>query len=130
MQKLADFVVKRHWWIIVAWVIAAGLIIGLSPTLSSVESNDQSSFLPTKYESVQAANLAQKLNPKSSGAVDILVFQNKSHTALTTQEIAQTKQVVAILSADHLKHILSVSTSTTQRLDKLNIVVTRKTLPL
>jgi putative drug exporter of the RND superfamily len=111
MQKLADFVVRRAWWIIATWVIAAGLIIGLSPTLSSVESNDQSSFVPGSYESVKATNVATKLNPKSSGANDIIVFQNTAHGNLTASDQQQISQIVNSLQAAHLPHIQSVVTS-------------------
>jgi RND superfamily putative drug exporter len=114
MHKLAVFVVRHRWKVIIAWVVAAALIIGLSPQLSSVESNDQSSFLPSSYESVKAGNVATKLNPTSSGASDIIVFQNQSHAVLTAADQQQATAVVHNLQDAKLPHIQSVTTSSRQ----------------
>ena len=65
MKKFSDFIVKFRWWIIIFWIVAAILIVSLSPSLSSVESNNESSFLPKGYESVEAINVAKKLSANS-----------------------------------------------------------------
>src|SRR5665213_3059593 len=114
LDKFAGFIVKRRWWIIIAWVVLAGLIVGLSPQLTSVESNDQSSFLPSTYESVRASNLAKKINPKDSGASDIIVFQTKSGTALSTSDLQSINTIVQELNAAHLSHVATIITGPQQ----------------
>lgn len=115
MHKLGDFVVKRRWWIISGWLLAAGLLIALAPPISQIESNDQSSFLPPNYESVQAANAATQISgQKQTGPTDIVIFSTKSGQKMT----AQAKQVVADavkqLNAKHISGVAMVVTSQQQ----------------
>ena len=56
MKKFSNFIVKNRWWVIVTWLVVAVIIIALSPSISSVESNNQTGFLPKGYESIQAYN--------------------------------------------------------------------------
>ncbi|MEU8957745.1 hypothetical protein AB0C93_25960 [Streptomyces sp. NPDC048518] len=42
---LGRFVVRRPWWIILAWVVGAGAVISPAPKLTS--GSDEASFLPT-----------------------------------------------------------------------------------
>lgn len=114
MEKFANFIVKRRWWIIAVWLLAATLIVSLSPSLSSVESNDQSSFLPKSYESVEAINVAKKISPNSQDGTDIVVFENKSGQALSLADREIISNAVQTLSARHLPHVLSIITSSKQ----------------
>jgi RND superfamily putative drug exporter len=111
MQRFSDFIVSKRWWIISAWLLAAILIVSLSPSLSSVESNNQSSFLPKGYESVEAINVAKKLSPNSQDGTDTVVFTNTSGTALTASDRATITKVVHTLSNEHLTHVMSITTS-------------------
>src|SRR5882724_7870325 len=86
MKRFAEFVVRRRWWILATWLVAAILIVGLSPTLTSVESNDQSSFLPKGYESIEAINTSKKISPHSQDATDLVVFTTSSGKALTAAD--------------------------------------------
>jgi RND superfamily putative drug exporter len=111
VERFANFIVKRRWWVLAVWLLAAILIVSLSPSLSSVESNDQSSFLPKGYESVEAINLAKKLSPQSQDGTDIVVFQSKSGQALSAADQQTIKDVVNNISNQHLPHVQSVTTS-------------------
>jgi len=114
MYKLGQFIVKRRWWVVATWVIAAIVIVGFSPALSSIESNDQSSFLPGHYESVKADTIAKQFSAHSDAPTDIILFNTKSGTALTTAEQQTVKNIVHNLNAQHLGHVLSVVTSAEQ----------------
>jgi RND superfamily putative drug exporter len=111
MQKYGDFIVKRRWWIIVTWVVLAVAIVGLSPAISTIESNDQSSFLPSKYESVQAENIAKKVSKQSQSPTDIIVFTNKSNTALSADEQAKVTSTIDNLSNEHISKVDSITTT-------------------
>ena len=61
--RLGEFVVRRAWWVIGGWLLAAVAIIATAPSLSDITSADQGSFLPESYESVQAIELAETVLP-------------------------------------------------------------------
>ena len=52
-------VVRHPWRVIVTWVIVAGAIIAFGPRLGNITQPDQTSFLPSKYESAQAMQVAK-----------------------------------------------------------------------
>jgi RND superfamily putative drug exporter len=115
MNKLGHFIVKRRWWVVAAWFVAAILLVVLAPPLSSIESNDQSSFLPDNYESVQAGKVAERVSHGSNTeATDIIVFKNKDGKPLATAELQHINQAIVGVSAKHLSHIKSVVTSPQQ----------------
>lgn len=114
IQAFSQFIVKRRWWVLATWLVAAILIVSLAPSLSSIESNDQSSFLPSKYESVQAGNIAKKLSAKTDQPTDIIIFKSKSGAALTAAQQATVQQTVQHLQAKHLSHVQTVATSAEQ----------------
>jgi RND superfamily putative drug exporter len=111
VRQFSDFIVRNRWWVIAVWLVAAVLIVSLSPSLSSVESNNQSSFLPKGYESVEAINIAKKLSPNSQDTTDIVVFENKSDQDLSAADSQTIATAVQALSAQHLAHVLSITTS-------------------
>ncbi len=114
MNKFGDFIVKNRWWVISVWVVAAIAIVSLSPSLSSVESNDQSSFLPKGYESVEAINAIKNVSPNSQDATDIIVFRNKDGSKLTAADQQQISNAVKTLSDQKLANVLSITTSDMQ----------------
>lgn len=114
IEKFSNFIVRKRWWVLATWVIAAVLLVTLAPSLSSIQNNDQSSFLPSKYESIQATNVAKKLSAKTNTPTDIIIFKNKSGTALTVAEQTAISQKVAQLNSRHLAHVQAVVTSPAQ----------------
>jgi RND superfamily putative drug exporter len=111
MERFSNFIIKQRWWILVIWLVAAALIVSLSPSISSVESNNESSFLPKGYESVKAIQVAEKLSPNSQDGTDIIVFENSSGTKLTKLDQATINSVVKSLNAAHLNHVAAIVTS-------------------
>jgi RND superfamily putative drug exporter len=111
MKKFSDFIVKNRWWVIAVWIIAAILIVSLSPSLGSVESSNESGFLPKGYESVEAINIAKKLSPNSQDASDIIVFKNTSNGPISPANTQTINSTIKTLSSKHMSHVLSISTS-------------------
>lgn len=114
MQRFSDFIIEHRWWVLGFWLVAAILIVSLSPKLSSVESNNENSFIPNKYESIKALNIAKQISPQSQNASDLIVFKSKSGQALTPAEITKVQKIARNLNAEHMKHIESVTTSPQQ----------------
>lgn len=114
MKKLGDFVVKRRWWIVLVWIVCAVLIVSFSPKLSSITSDDQSSFIPSTYESVKAIDVAKKVSANSQAPTDLIVFKNTSNSVLTSEDQSQINDLVAKLNDQKLTRIIDVKTSSQQ----------------
>jgi RND superfamily putative drug exporter len=114
MEKFSKLIVRRRYWVIAIWIVAAIIIVAVSPSLSSVESNNQSSFLPKGYESVEAINVAKQLSPNSQDAVDTAVFYCADCAELSGLDSTLITKITDNVTAEHLPHILSVTTSTRQ----------------
>jgi RND superfamily putative drug exporter len=114
MQKFGDFIVKRRWWILATWIVAAILIVSLSPSISTIESNDQSKFLPNKSESVQAAKIAKDVTGNSEAPTDVIIFQDKNGKVLSSQELSTMTATVKKLSDQHIDRVDSIVTSPEQ----------------
>jgi RND superfamily putative drug exporter len=111
VEKISRFIVAKRWWIIGFWILAAILIVSLSPTLSSVESNDQSSFIPKSYESIKALNTAKLISPHSQDASDIIVFTSDDGQPLTASQQQTIANGVQTVASEHLAHIQAVTSS-------------------
>ena len=111
MRRFSEFIVRRRLWVIGAWLLAAILIVSLSPSLSSVESNNENGFLPKGYESVKAIDVANQISPNSQDATDLIVFKNKDNQVLSASDLAEINSVVNTLGHKHLSRVLSVTVS-------------------
>ncbi|WP_239133528.1 MMPL family transporter [Rugosimonospora africana] len=89
-------VVRHPWWVILGWIVAAAAIIALSPGLTST--TDESSFLPSHYESIQAANVQSKAFPQAFTPDAIMVFERQDGSALSDQDAAKVAAIAKSLS--------------------------------
>jgi RND superfamily putative drug exporter len=104
-DRWGTFVVRRAWWVIVGWLVGAFLIIGLLPSLADITSGDQGSFLPDKYESVQAINLAKKAFPEQATSSAIVVVKRSDGGALTEAEQARAGTLATAIADAHVAGI-------------------------
>ena len=114
LQKLGTFITKWRWVVIAVWVVAAGLIINLSPKLSDVSSTDQSSFLPSHYESVEAQKISEKYFSESRGATAMVIFKRDDHKALTADDQAKIASIMQDVNKADLPKVRSAITADTQ----------------
>ncbi|MFH8484381.1 MMPL family transporter [Streptomyces longisporoflavus] len=103
---LGRFVVRRPWWIILAWVVAAGAVISLAPKLTS--SSDEASFLPDHYESIRAADVQEKEFPAQQNVGAIIVFQRSDGGTLTAADSADVARVSKDLQARKIPQVQAV----------------------
>ncbi|MFI0482464.1 MMPL family transporter [Actinomadura sp. 9N215] len=94
---LARFVVRHPWWTIAGWLAAAVLIIALSPKLAT--ESDQGEFLPSKYESVQAAEIAEDAFPDQADASALIVVQRSDGGKITPADSAKIDAAAKNLAA-------------------------------
>lgn len=111
LNKLGTFITKNRWWVIAVWVVVAVAITAFAPKLSSVTSSDQTSFLPSKYASVQAQKIAEKAFPQSKDDVEILLVQRQDGGKLTGADQASISTLASNLQAAHIHKIVAVQTS-------------------
>ncbi|MEV5576258.1 MMPL family transporter [Spirillospora sp. NPDC052269] len=101
--RLGRVVVRHPVWTILAWLVVAGALIALAPSLKT--KSDQQDFLPTKYESIQAAKLgesafANKDDQKTTPAM--IVFKRSDGGKLQPADTAKIKQVAQAVQAKHI----------------------------
>jgi len=114
MKALGEFIVKRRWWVVGIWIVAAIIIVSLSPKLSTIESDDQSSFLPNTYESVKAGEVASKISDNVEAPTDIILFKSTTSALLSQQDQATIAAIVSDLNGKKIEHVVSVQTSPEQ----------------
>lgn len=106
-SALGRFVVRRPWWVILAWVVAAAAVISLAPKLTS--STDEASFLPDHYESIRASDLQERDFPQQENIGAIIVFQRSDGGRLTPADSAAVTRVSKDLEAKKIKEVQAVA---------------------
>ncbi|MFE7118634.1 MMPL family transporter [Streptomyces sp. NPDC057654] len=128
--SLGRFVVRRPWWVILAWVIAAAAVISLAPKLTS--SSDEASFLPGDYESIRASDVQEKDFPQQQNIGAIIVFQRSDGARLTARDSASVAKIAAALNKEKIKGIDAVaagSTSPNKRVQTAAVAMPKVTDP-
>jgi RND superfamily putative drug exporter len=91
--------------VISGWLVGVILAIGFLPRLSDITSGDQGSFLPDKYESVQAVNLADSAYPEHATSTALVVVKRTDGAPLTTADQDRIGQLAKAIDAKHVKGI-------------------------
>ncbi len=111
LNKLGSFIVRNRWWVIGVWVLVSVIVAVFAPKLSSVTSSDQTSFLPRKYESVQAQKIGEAAFPQSKDDVEILLVKRTDGAKLTTDNQAAIQTLADQLQAADVHKVVAVQTS-------------------
>ena len=114
LGKLGTFITRWRWVVIAVWIVAAGLIISLSPKLSDVSSTDQSSFLPNSYESIAAQDIAKKSFATNNGATAMVIFKRDDGKQLTSDDQQKITKTVLALNTAKLPEVKAAVTSKEQ----------------
>ncbi|MFF0637508.1 MMPL family transporter [Nocardia sp. NPDC004151] len=93
---LGRIAVNHPWKVIALWLFAAVAVVGLAPKLTPT--TDQSAFLPSHYESVQAMNLQQQAFPNDSTPAALIVVERSDGAPLTATDTAATVAVAGDLT--------------------------------
>jgi putative drug exporter of the RND superfamily len=87
-ERLGRFVVYKRWWVIAVWVVGAVAAGAFAPSLGDVTTQDQADFLPSRYESVRATEIAQSAFGQSDGATATIVVRRTDGGPLTDADQA------------------------------------------
>ncbi len=109
--RLGRFVTQHPWWVIATWVVAAVVIVLVAPSLASVSSSDQTSFLPDSYESVQAQQLAAEQFPQSNNATSVFVMKRTDGGALTAADADAVSAFAEALGGAAIARVAAVVTN-------------------
>ncbi|GAA3200366.1 MMPL family transporter [Actinocorallia longicatena] len=93
--RLGSAVVKHPVVTLVTWIVAAILIMALSPSLNTEA--DQGEFLPSKYESVQAMKVAEQAFPQKEDTSALIVVKRTDGAPLTEDDVAKVTAVAGAL---------------------------------
>jgi len=96
-ERLGRFVVYKRWWVIGAWLAAAIAALVFAPSL--VTTQDQADFLPSRYESVQATQIAQDAFGQTDGATATIVVKRADGGQLTDADQATVGRLAETISA-------------------------------
>jgi putative drug exporter of the RND superfamily len=107
---LGRFIVHNPWKVIAAWIIIAIAVVATSPALPTT--TNESSFLPSSYESIRAQALETQAFPQASNVTAeaaIIVFSRPGGGALSSADATTVASVVSQLNAKHIPNILGIA---------------------
>ncbi len=111
LNQLGKFITRNRWWVIGVWVVVSVVIALFAPKLSEVTSSDQTSFLPSKYESVQAQKIGEKAFPQSRDDTEILLVKRQDGGKLTPADHTAVQKLASDLQAAKLSKVEAIQTS-------------------
>ncbi|MQY24912.1 MMPL family transporter [Nocardia aurantia] len=104
--RLGALVVRRPWLTIGAWVLIVIVVALSAPKLTAT--TDQSAFLPSHYESIQALQLQEKAFPNAESPAAIVVFERADGAPLTDADAATVAAVTTKLGDAHIKDVTGI----------------------
>ncbi|WP_107654123.1 MMPL family transporter [Nocardia suismassiliense] len=101
--RLGQLVVHHPWKVIGLWLLIIVGVVATAPQLKST--TDQSDFLPSHYESIQALDMQQKAFPQSAAPAALIVFARSDGAQLSDSDTAAVASIGAKLSAANIKDV-------------------------
>ncbi|MGW3540849.1 MMPL family transporter [Nocardia niigatensis] len=105
-SRLGRLVVRFPWLVIAAWLIAIVAVVATAPKLTAT--TDQSDFLPSHYESIQAAKLQQQAFPNSNTPAALIVFERSDGAPMTDSDTAEVSAAATKLSERNIKDVTGI----------------------
>ncbi|SEG93660.1 putative drug exporter of the RND superfamily [Actinacidiphila yanglinensis] len=107
-HRIGRAVVRHPVWTIVAWLVAAIAIVATAPSLPS--NSDESSFLPSSYQSIKALDLQEKAFPSAFTPSAIVLYQRTDNAPLTAADKADISRITTALGNKHIDQVQKVIT--------------------
>lgn len=105
--KLGRVVVGHPWRVIGLWLIATFVVVGFAPKLATT--TDESSFLPSHYQAIQAQKLQKKdFRGTTAPAAIIVVARAGGHT-LSAGDLAEVATLSRELAARRIPALATIS---------------------
>ncbi|GAA3388124.1 MMPL family transporter [Cryptosporangium minutisporangium] len=102
--KFGRLVVHHPWKVVAIWLV---LLVGsfFAPSLADQVSTDQASFLPSRYESVQAQELAERAFDQGDGATATIVVKRNDDQALEPADTERVGRLAQTLQSAGIEHV-------------------------
>lgn len=110
--RIGRVAVHHPWLTIVAWAVVAAAVLVSAPGLKAA--NDQAEFLPSHYESVRAAEVADRAFPDTQAPAAIMVFKKADGSGLDQADRAAVARVVADLDKRRYADVKKIATGSEQ----------------
>ena len=126
-HRIGRTVVRHPVWTIVAWVIAAVAIVATAPSLPS--NSDESSFLPSSYESIKAMDLQEKAFPEAFTPAAIVLYQRDDGGKLTQtdkNDIARITKELGHKKIDEVQKVVAGTPSKDGKYDTALVQMDKK----
>lgn len=120
-ERIGRGVVHHPWLTIVAWMVAAAALVLSAPQLSTTQ--DQAEFLPSSYESAQAAQIAESAFPEARGPAAIMVFKRTDGAPVSDADVSVIKDVVDELDAHAYPDVAQITLEDGQRSEDGSIMI-------
>ncbi|WP_194817309.1 MMPL family transporter [Nocardia sp. XZ_19_385] len=104
--RLGRVVVHHPWKVIGLWVVAIVAVLASAPEFAST--TDQSSFLPSHYESIQAMQLQEQAFPQNSAPAALIVVARADGAPLSEADSASVMATATELAGEHVKGVTGV----------------------
>ncbi|MGW6424097.1 MMPL family transporter [Nocardia sp. NPDC055053] len=104
--RLGRVVVHHPWKVIGLWVIAIVAVLSTAPALTAT--TDQSEFLPSHYESIQAMKLQEQAFPQHAAPAALIVAVRADGAALTEADSATVSAAASALTAQNIKGVTGI----------------------
>jgi RND superfamily putative drug exporter len=105
-HRIGRVVVRHPVWTIVAWLIAAVAIVATAPSLPS--NSDESSFLPSSYQSIKAMDIQEKAFPSNFTPSAIVLYQREDNAPLTAADKADITKITRDLGTKKIDQVQKV----------------------
>ncbi|WP_433889797.1 MMPL family transporter [Streptomyces sp. CA-111067] len=105
-HRIGRVVVRHPVWTIVAWLIAAVAIVATAPSLPS--NSDESSFLPSSYQSIKAMDIQEKAFPSNFTPSAIVLYQRNDNAPLTAADKAEISKITHDLGTKKIDQVQKV----------------------
>ncbi|MFI6363234.1 MMPL family transporter [Nocardia sp. NPDC050630] len=107
--RLGAIVVHHPWKVIGLWLFIVIAVVASAPQLKST--TDQSEFLPSHYESIQAMQLQQRAFPQQQAPAALLVFVRSDGAPLSEADSASVTAIASKLNGDRIKDVIGIQTA-------------------
>ena len=109
---LGRLVARRPWFVILGWVVLAGLVLATAPKLTSTTNEAQ--FLPDHYESIKALKLQAGSLPSRTDIGAIMVFDRTDGKPLAGADSAQLAKISTDLGQKSFKSFSTITPPASQ----------------
>jgi putative drug exporter of the RND superfamily len=120
-NKIARFAVRFRWPIIIFWIAAVPITGHVFPSITSVEKNNVSDFLPAKVESSKASKLEKAFEKKDTATSANFVIYRNSGKLTAADKAASARLSSSISKVSAVTEIRDLGVSADGRADQFII---------